>query len=419
MTMSGAKRVKVVVLGGSSLSTPLLFEALARHEPQAAYDIVLVGRDPERLELVHRVSQELLAQFSTVDIQPSFTGNVELALEGADFCLNQIRPGGLEGRAFDESFPRQFGIPGEETLGPGGFSNARRSLPAVLDYCRLMEKIAPDALLLNLTNPCSLVQYAVRRYTRVNNIIGLCELPIVIMERVASLLKLPLTELEFDLGGMNHFSWITAVRHAGRDRLAEVLARVEQLPKLGVDPELVRAIGAIPSPFMRFYFHPDRVLEETAGKPVRAKELMATGDEMLADFRHWRPGTGQPPATLRSRGAVWFEKIVAPVLIAFAEGRKGVFPLNVENRGALPYLPDRAIVEMLIPVENGQLHTPRHVELPHDVEAMLHRHCAFEMLAAEGIVEQDRAKAARALLSESLVKSFDQAQQILNQVFEK
>jgi 6-phospho-beta-glucosidase len=289
----------------------------------------------------------------------------------------------------------------------------------VLNYCRLLERIAPNAVLLNLTNPCSLVQYAVRRYTRVNNIIGLCELPVVIMERIANLLNAPLAELEFDLGGMNHFSWITAVRHAGRDRLPEVLTRAEQLPKLGVDPELVRTIGAIPSPFMRFYFHPDRVLEETAGKTVRAKELMALGYEMLADFRRWQPGTGQPPLILRSRGAVWFEKIVAPVLVTLAEKRSGLFPLNVENHGTLPCLPDQAIVEMLAPVEHGQLQAPRHVELPRDVEAMLHCHCAFEMLAAEAIVEHDRAKAIRALLSEPLVNSFDQARQILNQVLEK
>ncbi|MGQ0600470.1 MAG: family 4 glycosyl hydrolase [Anaerolineales bacterium] len=411
-------RIKLVILGGSSLSTPLLFEALAQHGAQAAYDIVLVGRDTERLELVLRVSRTLLDNFPTCNLQLFISADAERALEGADFCLNQIRPGGLEGRAFDESFPRDLGIPGEETLGPGGFSSACRSVPAVLGYCRMMERVAPQVILINLTNPCSLIQYAVRRYTRVN-VIGLCELPVLIMERVAALLNVRPAELEFELGGMNHFSWITAIQHAGRDRLPQVLARIEQLPKLGVEPDLARALGVIPSPFMRFYFHPDRVLAETAGKTVRARELIALGDEMLADFQQWTPNDGALPATLRQRGAVWYDKIVAPVLLALAEKRSAVLPLNVENNGAVPCLPNEAIVEVLAPIAAGEVQPAPRVELPPDAAALLRRHCVFEMLAAEAIVERDRDKALRALLSNPLVQSYDQAEQISKLTFDK
>jgi 6-phospho-beta-glucosidase len=409
-------RIKLVVLGGSSLSTPLLLEALAQHGAQAAFDVVFVGRDAERLELVRRVSHSIL-QSGHHDFRIAIAHDAERALEGADFCLNQIRPGGLEGRAFDESFPREVGIPGEETLGPGGFSSACRSVPAVLDYCRVMERVAPNVTLLNLTNPCSLVQYAVRRYTRVN-VLGLCELPIVIMERVATLLAVQRSELDFTLGGMNHCSWITAVRRAGRDVLPEVLARAEELPKLGIEPALARALGIIPSPFMRYYFHPDRVLRESEGKPVRARELMALGEEMLADFRRWTPGSGLP-RTLRQRGAVWYEKIVAPVLLALAERRTATLPLNMENNGAVPCLPDDAIVEVLAPIVNGRVQPPARVELPPDVAALLSRHCAFEQLAAEAIVERDRDKALRALLANPLVKSYDQAERVLQLVYDR
>ena len=409
-------RIKVAVLGGSSLSTPLLVEAIAHCSPHASYEIVLVGRDTERLELVQKVSQEIL-RGARVDIQVSSTSDLERALEGAAYCVNQIRPGGLEGRLLDETFPHRFGIPGEETLGPGGFSSACRSLPVVLDFCRIIERSAPNIILLNLTNPCSLLQYAIRTYTNVN-VIGLCELPIVMMEGVAGLLGIPRTELDFQLGGMNHHSWITAVHQAGQDRLPEVLAQVERLPKLRVDPELVRALGAIPSPFMRYYFHPDRILEETSGKPVRAQELMDLGDSMLKDFRQWRSGTGSIPPTLRTRGAVWYEKIVAPVLVTLAEKRNGLFPLNVESHGTLAGLPEKAIVETLIEIRNGVLQSPHPLPLPTDIQAMLESHCAFEMLTAQAVVEHDRHKALRALLSDKLVTSFDQARQIVDEMFE-
>ncbi|MBI3176128.1 MAG: hypothetical protein HYZ25_20590 [Chloroflexi bacterium] len=408
-------RIKVVVLGGSSLSTPLLAEAIARCSPHAGYEIVLVGRNTERLKLVQSVSQEVI-HGSKAYIQVSVTTDFERALEGAAYCVNQIRPGGLEGRLFDETFPHRFGIPGEETLGPGGFSNACRSLPVVLNFCHIMERSSPNIILLNLTNPCSLLQYAIRTYTNVN-IIGLCELPVVMMEGVAGLLGIPRTELDFRLGGMNHHSWITAVHQAGRDRLPEVLAQVERLPKLHVDPELVRALGAIPSPFIRYYFHPDRILKETSGRPARAQELIELGASMLEDFQRWKPGTGSAPSTLRTRGAIWYEKIVAPLLVTLAEKRDGIFPLNIENHGALTGLPEKAVIETLVEVRNGILQPPNPLHFSTDIQVMLESHCAFEMLTAQAVVEHDRNKALRALLSDKLVTSFDQARQIVDEIF--
>jgi 6-phospho-beta-glucosidase len=411
-----SQRVKLVVLGGSALATPLLFEALAQAGARAAYQAVLVGRDAERLELVRRVSEDVLTRYPGVDIQITISADAAAALEAADYCLNQMRVGGLEGRAFDETFPRQFGIPGEETLGPGGFSSARRTLPVVLETCRLIERAAPQAVVLNLTNPCSLVQYAMQRYSGVT-VIGLCELPVLLMERIAGVLAAPVEDLDFDLGGMNHFTWVGAVRQAGRDRLPDVLERVDELPKLGVDPDLVRAIGAIPSPFLRYYFQPERVLAEADGHTARAHELMSLAETLLDDFRGWRPGTGQAPPTLAARGAVWYEKIVAPVLLALAEKRSGDYVLNVANHGALPWLPERAVVEVRVPIVAGEVRRPRPVDLPLDVQAMLHRHCAYEMLAAEAIVDADRAQALRALMSNLLVRDLDQARRILDSVW--
>ena len=411
--MSG--RIKLAVLGGSALATPKLFEALGRLRAQAPYDVVLIGRDPARLELVARISRELLRSFPEADVRISTSVEAERALEGADYVLNQMRIGGLEGRAFDETFPRQFGIPGEETVGPGGFNNALRTIPVVLEYCRLIRRVTPTAVVINLTNPSSLVQYAIRRYAGLQ-VVGTCDSPVSLMETVARVLGVPAGELEFDMAGMHHFGWISAVRHDGRDRLGEVLERLGEMPKLEVDAELVRALGVIPSFYFRYYAHPDRVLAATEGRPVRAQQLMALTAEMLADYERWRPG-GTLPATLSQRGAVWYDKIVAPTLVALAEKRDAEYVLSVDNHGALPWLPDEAIVEVPVPIRRGGLEKPRGAELPVDVRGLIHRNCAYEMLAVEAIVEQDWAKAHRALLSNLLVTSYNQARGILNLIW--
>ena len=407
-------RHKVVVLGGSALATPKIFEAFGHHSISEAYDFVLVGRDTERLDLVKKVSEDIITSLGNVDINVTTSTNNEVALAGADYCINQIRVGGLEGRAIDETFPRKFGIPGEETVGPGGFNNSMRGIPVVLDICRTIEKVAPHAVLLNLTNPSSIVQYAVRKYTKVT-IIGTCDSPVSLMESVAKLLGVPISDLEFEIGGMHHFGWIAGVKHNGVDRLGEVIQRAKEMPKLGTDPEVLQMLGVLPSFYMKYYLHPDRILAATEGRQIRAEQLKNLSEDMLNDFRNWKPGA--VPEMLSRRGAVWYDKIVVPTLLALTEKQTKQLVLSVDNNGTFPWLPDSAIIEAAVPIVDGKLQNPRTVGLPDDVKALMAQNCAYEMLAAEAIVERDAQKALRALTSNLLISTFNQAKGILNEIW--
>jgi 6-phospho-beta-glucosidase len=409
-----SKRLKLVVLGGSSLATPLLLEGLARGGGRRPYDAVLYGRDEERLDLVRRVSEDLIGRQPGGDVRVSCEQNLAQAVHGADFIVNQMRIGGLEGRLFDETFPRAFGIPGEETVGPGGFSNTLRGVPVVLEACRQIEAHAPGAILLNLTNPSSLIQFAIRRYTRVN-VLGTCDSPVGLMNMVSGLLSVPRQDLTFDFAGMHHFTWIVGVRQGRRDRLADVLARADQMPKLGTDPDLIRLLGAIPSPYYRYYAHPDRMLVKTEGRPARARELMALQDRMLHDFRQWKPGRAIP--ALAQRGAVWYEQIVIPTLLALAEKHTAELVLSVDNGEALPWLPPEAVIEAPVLLRGGQAGKPRVAELPPDIRSLVQRNAAYEMQAVQAVVEGDRDLALRALLSNLMVHSYDQAKGLLDAVW--
>ena len=407
-------RYKVVVLGGSALATPKIFEAFGQQSILHAYDFVLVGRDTERLDLVKNISVDVIKLLGNVDITVKTSTDIEEALTGADYCINQIRVGGLEGRAIDETFPRKFGIPGEETVGPGGFNNSMRGIPVVLDICRKIEKVAPNAVLLNLTNPSSIVQYAVRKYTRVN-IIGTCDSPVSLMDTVAKLLDVPSSDLEFEIGGMHHFGWIAGVKHNGVDRLEEIIQRAEEMPKLGTDPEALHMLGVLPSFYMKYYLHPDRILAATEGRPIRAEQLKRLSDDMLEDFRNRKPGA--IPEMLAQRGAVWYDKIVVPTLVALIEKQTTELVLSVDNNGTFPWLPDSAIIEAAVPIVDGQLQKPRTLNLPEDVKTLMAQNCAYEMLAAEAIVEKDPQKALRALMANLLVSTFNQAKGILNEIW--
>lgn len=409
--------VKVVVLGGSGVATPELAQAIAqsagRTQPLA---LVLVGRNREKLERVTQVAQMLAGDDPLLTI--SHTTDIEAALTGADYVINQIRVGGLEARAFDETFPHDLGLPGEETVGPGGFANASRTIPVTLEYARLMERLCPTALMLSFANPASLVQYAVTRYTRVNTI-GLCDGPISLAENIAQALGAPVNELSVDYVGMHHFGWATGVWWQGRDVLPEVLAQAAKANK-DVEPEITQAIGAVPGSYLNYIFHPDRMLAKKQGKRARAEELLELQDEILADFEQ-ALAAGQPPEALAQRKARWYKIIIAPMLLALIEGKAGgqaeQFIVNVVNGQTIPWLPAEAVIEVPSLIENGRVRPLVPGSVPPEVKALLQMNCSYEMLAVEAIVERDRAKALRALLLNPIIHTYDQAATVLERTW--
>ncbi len=410
-----SKAIKLCVLGGSALATPMLFESMGRQHAQGSYQICLHGRDSGRLATVKNVSEYIAHQYPDLDLTITATLDSTEAIEGAAFILNQIREGGLKARLFDETFPRKYGIPGEETVGPGGFSNTLRGIPVVLDFCKTIEKCAPDAIMLNLMNPSSLIQYAVSRYTSVK-IVGTCDTPVSTCRMAANALGLPLETAQVSWFGMHHFGWLFDLAVDGQSRLDAVFGQLERMPNLGVDPEIVAAMRAIPAPYLKYYFHPDRMLAMTEGRKPRAAQLIEVFAQLENSMDHW--SDGQPLDFLQQRGAGWYDKIVVPTLLALAEQRESDLILSLSNQESVSWLPKSAVIETPVAISGGKIGQPRiPAHIPEDIKGMIMRNCAYEMLAVEAIVEKDRSKALRALQSNLLVKDFNQVRGIMGEVW--
>ncbi len=404
MTMS-SDPAKIVVLGGSGVATPDLAAALVNTpNRQRCIHLVLHGRSEEKLARVAGIARILAGSDALLEI--SYTTDIHAALDKADFILNQIRVGGLEARSFDESFPHELGLPGEETVGPGGFANASRTIPVVLEYARLIEQICPEAVLLTFANPSSLVQYAITRYTKVNAI-GLCDGPVTISQNIARALDLPVQELVIDYVGMHHFGWVTGVWRHGRDLLPEAIAHCE-VASPDVDPAIVRALGVIPGLYLNYVFHPERMLAKKLGKRTRAEELLELQSELLSEYAD-ALAQGKAPQGLAKRKARWYQAIIAPVMLALAEERTERFYMNVINHQVNPWLPAEAIVETACLVEKGRVQPLAAPPAPAMVSALVQTNCAYEMLAVEAIVERDRARALQALLINPIIHTYAQA----------
>jgi 6-phospho-beta-glucosidase len=288
----------------------------------------------------------------------------------------------------------------------------------VLDYARMMERVCPRATMLTFANPSSLVQYAITRYTGVPTV-GLCDGPVHLIAAIARAIGASPDDLAVDYLGMHHFGWVTGVTWQGQDVLRQVLAKASEVAP-EVEPAIVQAIGAVPGPYLNYVFHPDRMLAKKLGKRTRAEELLDLQEEILADYERSQT-SGEKPATLARRKARWYDAIIAPVLLGLAEGcvggRNSQFILNVVNGQIIPWLPAQAVVEVPTVLEGGRVRPLATGPMPADVKVLLQANCAYEMLAVEAIVEQDRAKALRALLINPIVHTYDQAAAVLERAW--
>jgi 6-phospho-beta-glucosidase len=333
--------IKLAVLGGSGVATPELIDVLAHFDECPALHVSLIGRSAEKLQAVGKMCKRLAAK-ATSRITVSTHTDPRVGLEGAHYILNQIRVGGYAERAFDETFPREFGIPGEETFGPGGMNMALRTIPTVIELCRAIEDVAPEALMINLTNPSSIVQYAINYATRVK-VVSICDLPMMAAQTIADLLNIPAQELSVRYTGMNHFGWVTGIRWQGQDMLPKALDKIVTQPGLQVEADIIRALGVIPTSYFKYYYHANRVLASQQGKRARADELLEMEAEILAAYQAGSPA--EKPVSLVKRNAVWYEHMIVPLLLAHINDTGETQILQVVNHHALPFLPAKAIVE--------------------------------------------------------------------------
>ncbi len=398
---------RLVVLGGSSAASPALIPALLPHTPEFPFHVTLVGRDAHKLERVGQICARLAA--AAPGLRVDWTTELASALDDAQFVLNQIRVGGLTARAFDESFPHEFDLPGEETVAPGGFANALRTLPVCVQLAQEVERRAPHAWFINLTNPAGMVHAALAQTTGVR-VVSVCDSPITLIENVARLVGVQPAELDAAYVGMLHFGWIVGVKHHGVELLPHALERIEQLPGLVADARLVQAMGAIPHPYLNYYFAPEVMLaRQRARGHTRAHELQGLERELLDAYAR---GDSEG---IRKRGAVWYEKIIVPVLLALVRGGENI--VNTRNGSAVPWLPPETIVETRCAINGRELTPLPAPPVPRDVQAMLQANAAYEALCVEAILNDSYETAWRALRLHPLIANAAQARAILDRVW--
>ncbi|HEX9045236.1 MAG TPA: 6-phospho-beta-glucosidase [Candidatus Limnocylindrales bacterium] len=409
--------LKIAVVGGGSTYTPELIAGFATRDDRLPVDeLVLLDIDLERLGIVAGLSERILRHRGWGGRLVA-TSDRAAALDGAHVVVLQLRVGGQAARLRDETIPLQFGCVGQETTGPGGFAKALRTVPVVLEIAReATRRAAPGAWLVDFTNPVGIVTQAL--LDDGHRAIGLCNVAIGLQRRFAARFGVDPARVALEHVGLNHLSWERAVTLDGVDRLPEMLdtAADELADMVGAPVELVRGLRAIPSYYLHYYYETGAVLAEQRAGRTRAEEVMAIERELLEMYRD--PAMVEKPALLEQRGGAFYSEAAAQLIASLHAGTGDVQVVDVRNGGALPDLPDDAVVEVPAVIDRDGAHPIRQAALAPEMRGLVQAVRAYEELTIRAAMSGDRGVAVRALLANPLVPDYATATGLLEAILD-
>jgi 6-phospho-beta-glucosidase len=432
--------MKLTIVGGGGFRVPLVYGALLEKTARLSLDeVVLHDIEGARLERVATVLEGLAAEHGE-RLPFRTTTDLADAIEGADFVFCAIRVGQLEGRVVDEGVPLGLGVLGQETTGPGGICFALRTIPAMVALAQVIAERAPQAWLINFTNPAGMVTEAVQQVLA-ERAVGICDSPSGLCRRVAAALGREPADLWFDYFGLNHLGWLKGVRDAGGERLPGLLeddarlAGFEEGRLFG--GEWLRSLGMIPNEYLYYFYYSSDTVEAIRESPA------SRGVFLLEQQRRFYAQDGQGPAEAlaswratrhdrersymaEARSAAGdgsehdieansgYESEAMAVLEAIALNTRAVLILNTANRSGLPVLDARAVVE--VPAVVGRAGpVPLAVgEVPAHAGALVALMKEVERTTIDAALTGSRELAVKALALHPLVPSVTTARAIFD-----
>jgi alpha-galactosidase len=444
---------KIVVIGAGSASFGLnTLAALMNSSRLRGSHLALVDRSGDTLAVVHRLAQRLNREWGAQMKLTTHTHHEE-ALEGATYVILSIEVPPREGLwRSDFEIPLKYGVrqPYAENGGPGGFAHAARNIGPVLEIVRGMERLCPDAWLINFTNPMMRICDAIARFSSIK-VVGLCHqikagyamvglaladiLGIDVPDGFTDTHASPLTgppraavarqaqeKIEIVAAGLNHFTWMLALfdRQTGEDLYPLFAERWAKLPP-EFEPltrRIYSAFGLFPIPGDEHLCEYLPWLSDPSTKPWEKYDVS------LYDWDYWEQDRGDGHTNMMKMASG--EMDIAPLLDADSEGAleliehlSGADPkvhlaVNVPNQGSISNLPAGAIVEVPGVVSGFGVQGATVGSLPRGIAELCRREITVSQLCVDAAVHGDRQSALQCLLLDPVISDLDTAQQILD-----
>lgn len=433
--------MRLTILGGGGFRVPLVYEALLSGRGGGPVDeVALYDVDERRLAAIEHVLRQLAGGAPRAP-RVTVARDLSTALEGAAFVFCAVRVGGLAGRAVDEHLARAEGLVAQETSGTGGVGYGLRTVPVALDIAARIARTAPDAWVVNFTNPAGMVTEAMSRVLG-DRVIGVCDTPSALCRRAARVLGADPERAWFDYAGLNHLGWLRGVSVDGRDLMPALLAddaAVESLEEGRLfGATWLRAMRAVPNEYLFYYdFAGEAAHAAQEGVATRGEFLLrqqrdfydaveADPSRALAAWRHAlrerdatymseeRAASGAGPREREDLEEGGYETVALALMEAIATGSRTILILNVRNRSALPGLPADAVVEVPCVVDGNGARPVAMGSLGEHESGLVQRVKAVERTTIDAALTGSRTLALRALAGHPLSGSVGAAERILD-----
>lgn len=413
----------LTVIGSGSTYTPELIDGIIKHKDSLKFDeIRLMDIDDRKLSIVGQLCQRMV-KAAGLACEVILTKDMDMALKDSRFVVAQIRVGKLPARVLDESIPLKYNLIGQETTGIGGFFKALRTIPVMLDIAKRMEKLCPDAFLINFTNPSGIITQAISDHSSIR-VVGLCNVPVNMVDSICENLQIDKVDTRIEYVGLNHLSWITGIRKNGREYIEEAIENginatpMKNIHATGFSRECLKAAGGIPCTYMEYYYNREKKLEEQkAAAKTRGEQCMEIEEELLQIYED--SALHVKPKQLDLRGGAKYSTAAINLIDDIANDRAQIHIVGVRNGSILPFLRKDDIIEVAcIAGKDGVTPIPIYrFQNEHIMEYM----CtvkAYERHTVKAALTGDDYESLRALMIHPLVGDFRAAENCYHEMKE-
>ena len=403
---------KITYIGaGSSVFAAQLIRDLVATPGLDGGTFALVDIDAERLDLSRRLTEKVIA-VSRKDWQVVSSTQREELLPETDYLINSIEVAGLACVDYEYEIPLKYGVDQciGDTIGPGGIFKALRTGPEWLQIVADTQRLAPEAVVMNYTNPMSILTLAAARTASVP-VVGLCHSVQGTSRLLATFLGVPYEELQWRCAGINHNAWFTTLEHQGQDlyprlrELAQDPAIYEQEP---VRFEVMLHLGAFVTESSG---HFSEYVSYFRKRPDLIRRYARSGYRGESGFyaRNWprwrQENADQARALLAGTKPIELfrgHEYASYIVEAIELDRPAEIHGNVTNKGSITNLPASGNVEVACRIDAGGIQPQPFGPLPEQLAALNRAHMAVHELVVQALIDRDREKARLALMLDPL-----------------
>ena len=416
--------MKLAVIGGASSYTPELVDGLfSRLNDIPVTELWLMDPNAQRLEITSGLARRM-ADRNGNPFTVHHTADMREAVKGAKYVVTQIRVGGIQARIEDEKLGFRNGIIGQETTGIGGFANALRTIPRILDVAHAMEELAPDGTLVNFTNPAGIVTEAVLKHSSIRTV-GLCNVPIGIIMEVVEKTGCAMEDVQLDYVGLNHLSWVRQFKVGDEDVTEKCLnAFLAEADKEWEDADTresmvtaMKSLNMFVNYYLQYFYATDAVYKYQSAKPkTRGEEVI--GIEATLFEKYKQPELNEKPPELSKRGGAHYSTAAFHLLSGIEQNKQNTQIVCCRNNGAVPGFDDDVSVE--VPARIG---THGAEAIPQKAPASIIRGLmqnvkAYESLAVQAAVTGNRETAFQAMLEHPILPDAKRCRVLLDELLE-